>query len=147
EGCTSISDTGKALGILTFSSGTVDANNLTNGIQRANNTATQTGVINVTGTAATLVSTNIVLAQAAAGATASLVSGTINVTNGTVRGNLTAGGGISTVNVNGGTLAVTRTAGSAIAPISALNFTGASLHLNLDGNVTAAVVNATAVSA
>jgi hypothetical protein len=146
EGCTSPSDTAKAVGTLTFSAGTLDVNNVTNGIQRANNTATETGTINVNGTA-TLASTNITIAQAAAGATASLVTGTLNVTNGTVRGNLIAGGGVSTVNVNGGTLAVTRSAGTPAAPLSAVNLANAALHLNLDGNVAAAVVNATAVSA
>jgi hypothetical protein len=146
EGCTSVSDTGKALGILTFTGGTLDVNNLTNGIQRANNTATEAGIINVTGSAA-LISANIVLAQAAAGANASLVAGTINVTNGTVRGNLAGGGGLSTVNINGGTLVVSNNAGTVASPISALNLAGAALHLNVDGNATTPVVNATAASA
>jgi hypothetical protein len=148
EGCTSASDTARALGILTFTAGTLDVNNLTNGIQRANNTATEVGTINVNGTA-TLVSPNITLAQAFAGANAGLVSGTLNVANGTVRGNITAGGGVSTVNVNGGTLAVTANAGTAASALSTLTLSGASLHLNLDGiaNVTTAVVNATNVTA
>jgi hypothetical protein len=146
EGCTSGSDTARALGILSFTSGTLDVNNLTNGIQRANNTATEVGIINVNGTA-TLVSPNITLAAAFAGGNASLVSGTLNVTNGTVRGNIIAGGGVSTINVNGGTLAVTANAGTAASALSALNLSGASLHLNLDGNATTAVVNATSITA
>jgi hypothetical protein len=146
RGETSAGDTGYAQGTLTLTAGTLDVNNLTNGIQRANNTATESGIVNVNGTA-TLASTNIILAQIAPGGTTSLVTGTLNVTNGTVRGNISAGGGVSTINVNGGTLAVTRTAGTLGAPLTALNLTSASLHLNVDGNNTAAPVNATTVSA
>ncbi|MDD5140934.1 MAG: hypothetical protein PHY43_11815 [Verrucomicrobiales bacterium] len=146
RGATAVLDSGFSQGTLTLTSGTLDVNNLTNGVQRANNTATESGTVNVTGTA-TLISTNITLAQAASGATASLVTGTLNVTNGTVRGNIVAGGGVSTVNVNAGTLTVTGAAGTLAAPLTALNLTSAALHLNVDGSNTAAIVNATAVSA
>jgi hypothetical protein len=143
---TNVIDTGYALGTLTWTAGTLNVINLTNGCQRANSTATATGIMNLTGTAA-LISTNIILAQAAAGANPALVSGTLNVTNGTVSGTIVAGGGVSTVNISGGTLVVSNTAGTAAAPLTALNLAGALVHLKVDGNVTTAGVNASAVSA
>ena len=146
RGATTASDSGFAAGTLTMTAGTLNVLSLTNGIQRANNTATETGIINVNGTA-TLASTNIILAQSFAGATASLVTGTLNVTNGTVRGNLVAGGGISTVNINGGLLIVSNAAGTVAAPLSALNFTGGTLQLNVNGSSPAAQVNASSVAA
>jgi hypothetical protein len=139
-------DTGYAQGTLSLTAGTLDVSILTNGVQRANNTATESGIVNVNGTA-TLISPNIILAQAASGANASLVTGTLNVTNGTVKGNIAAGGGISTVNVNGGTLVVSNSAGTTAAPLTALNLIGAAVHLKVDGNVTTTNVNASAVSA
>jgi hypothetical protein len=146
RGETAAGDTGYAQGTLTLTAGTLDVSNLTNGWQRANNTAIESGIISVKGTA-TLVSPNITLAQALAGATASLVSGDLNVTNGTVRGNIVAGGGVSTVNLNGGALVVSNSAGTATAPLTALNLVNASLHLKADGNAAAAPINAVAVSA
>ena len=144
RGAITATDTGFAQGSLTLTAGTLDVNNLTNGIQRANNTATESGIVNVNGTG-TLVSTNIVLAQTALGATASLVTGTLNVTNGTVRGTITAGGGTSTINLVGGTLVVSNFAGTAVAPLTALNLASASLHLKVDGNFTGTNINATSV--
>ena len=146
RGETSASDSGYAQGTLTMTAGTLDVLNLTNGWQRAASTATESGSVNVNGTAV-LTSTNIVLAQSGAGANVSLVTGTLNVTNGTVRGNIFAGGGISTVNVNGGTLVVSNNAGTVAAPLTALNLTSASLHLKVDANAPSAKVNATNVSA
>jgi hypothetical protein len=146
RGATNINDTGYAQGTLTFSAGTLNANNLTNGVQRAASAATATGIVNVSGTA-TLISTNIVLAQTSAGANPSLVTGVLNVTNGTVQANITAGGGASTVNVNGGTLMVSGAAGTPAARLSVLNLTSASLHLDADAKAATAIVNAIAVSA
>ena len=146
RGETTSGDFGFAQGTLVLNSGTLDVSSLQVGVQRANNAATNTGIVQISGPA-TLSSPAIVLAQAFAGANASLVSGTLNVTNGTVRGSITAGGGVSTVNVNAGALVVTGSAGSSAAPLTALNFNGASLHLKADGNAATAVVNATTVSA
>lgn len=146
RGETSTSDSGFAQGTLTFTAGTIDVNNLTNGLQRANNTAMATGVVNVNGSAL-LISTNIILAQSAAGANASLVSGTLNVTSGTVLANIFAGGGNSTVTVNGGSLIVSNNVGTAAAKLSTLNLVNASLHLKVNGSATAASVNAANVTA
>ena len=145
-GSTLASDTGYALGALTFSGGTLNVNNLQIGVQKANNTATETGIVNVNGTA-TLVSTNITLAQTNVGAIATLVAGTLNVTNGTVNGGIVAGGGVSTVNVNGGTLIVSsNSVGTPAAPLTALNLTHASLHLTLNTNTAANVTNIVAAT-
>ncbi len=146
QGETATGDSGYAQGTLTFTAGTLDVWNITNGCQRANNTAAETGVINVNGTAS-LISTNLVLAQAAAGANASLVTGTLNVTGGTVQSSIFAGGGVSTVNLNGGTLVVSNAAGTVAAPLSALTMVNASLHLKVNGNAPAANVNVTSATA
>ncbi|HSU55721.1 MAG TPA: hypothetical protein VLT36_16820 [Candidatus Dormibacteraeota bacterium] len=146
EGATTAGDTGQAQGTLALKAGTFDVSSLRVGVQRANNTATADGIVRIAGPA-TLISTNITLAQAAAGANASLVTGSLNVTNGTVRGNIIAGGGASTVNIKSGTLVVSNNAGSVAAPLTALTLSGASLHLKVDGTLNVAPVNATAVFA
>ena len=145
---TAAADTGFAQGTLTTPAGTLDVSTLQIGVQRSTSTATAAGAVNINGTA-TLVCPSIVLATAAASANPSLVAGTLNVTNGTVRGSIAAGGGISTVNVNAGTLTVTvtGTAGTPAAPLTTLSLRNASVHLSVDGNATIAIVNATGVSA
>ncbi len=145
RGGTSASDSGFAQGVLTYTAGTLDATNVQIGVQRAINTVTETGALNVNGTA-NLLSGNIAIAQAFAGATPSLVTGSLNVTNGTVRGNIIAGGGNSIVNLVGGTLAVSNNAGTTAAPIQSLNLANASIHLKADGNVTTTNVVATSVT-
>ena len=144
RGEVSATDSGFAQGTLTFTAGTLDVLNLTNGMQRGINTATESGVINILGTA-TLASTNIIMAVANAGATPALVSGTLNVTNGTVRGNINAGGGVSTVNLASGTLIVSNNAGSATQPLTALNLSTASLHFRADGNFAGTFIYAKSV--
>ena len=143
---TAAGDTGFAQGTLTTAGGTLDVNTLQIGLQRAVNTATEAGTVNILGTA-TLVSPSITLATSFAGANASFVTGTLNVTNGTVRGTIVAGGGISTVNVNAGTLTVTGAVGTPASQLTALNLRNASVHLSVDGTATAAIINAAAVSA
>ena len=145
QGGTNVNDTGNAQGTFTFTAGILNVNNLTNGWQLANNTATESGTVNVNGTA-TLVSTNIMLAQMKTGASAALVSGTININGGTVQANISAGGGVSTVNVNNGRLIVSNTSvGTVAAPLTALNLTNASLQLSVNGSAPAANVHATTV--
>jgi len=137
-------DTGFAQGTISLTAGTLDVNTLQLGVQRAINTATESGVVNLNGTA-TLASTNITLALTNAGANVLLVSGTINVTNGTVRGNINSGGGISTVNIKSGTLIVANNVGSAAIPLTALNLSSAALHLKADGNATGTNIYAASV--
>ncbi len=142
---TSASDTGFAQGAFIFTAGALDVTNLQVGVQRAASAAPATGSMIINGSAS-LSSANIVLAQAFAGGTPSLVTGNLNVTNGTVRGNITAGGGNSIVNLIGGTLAVSNNAGTTAAPIQSLNLASASLHLKADGNATTTNIVATSVT-
>ena len=144
RGATTATDTGFAQGTLSITAGTLDVNTLQIGVQRAVNTASVTASVNISGTA-TLISTNIIVAQGAGGSGPTV--GALNITNGTVRANIAGGGGSSTVNVNAGTLSVTRNAGTPTAPLTTLILTSAALHLNVDGNNTTAIVNATNVSA
>ncbi|HEY3761080.1 MAG TPA: hypothetical protein VGN23_04980 [Verrucomicrobiae bacterium] len=147
RGETSVSDSGLQQGTLTFSGGTMVINNLTNGVQRAANTATNIGTMNVNGTA-TLISTNIVLAQIAAGGNASDVFGILNINNsGIVQGSITAGGGNSAVNLNGGTLIVSNFVGTSAARLASLTVTNATLELAVNGSAPAANVNVAAISA
>jgi hypothetical protein len=146
RGSTNVNDTGFQQGTLTFTAGNLVVSNLNVAIQRAANNGTETGNLNVNGTG-TLLCTNIVLAQLAAGGTAALVSGSLDVTNGTVEGNIVAGGGNSLVNLNGGTLVVSNFAGSAASRLSSLNMLNSSLHLTVNGAAPAANVNVAAVSA
>lgn len=145
EGATTATDTGAAQGTLALSAGTFDVSILTNGVQRAINTATATGTVIVNGTA-TLIGGNIVMAQAAAGGNSNLVTGTLNVTNGTVRANIVAGGGVSTINLVGGKLYPVNTVGSSAAPLSVLNLASAQLHFRADGNSTVTNIVATTVT-
>jgi len=148
QGSTSVSDSGRAQGVLTFGAGTLDADVLTNGVQRAASVATAVGIMNINGTA-TLVSSNLVLAQVASGGTPSLVSGTLNVTNGTVRANIVAGGGVSTINLVGGKLfpgTYGNTVGSSAFPLTTLNLSSASLHFRANGNSTVTNIVATTVT-
>jgi hypothetical protein len=146
RGSTSTSDTGFQQGTLTFTAGNLVVSTLNDAIQRAANTAIEMGSVNVNGTA-TLISTNIVLAQSASGANASLVTGSLNVTNGTVEGNVVAGGGNSLINLNGGALIVSNFAGTAAARISSLNLLNSTMHLAINGSAPAANVNVAAISA
>lgn len=146
RGSTSASDTGFQQGTLTFTAGILAITNLDVAIQRAANNGTETGIVNVNGTA-TLLCTNIVLAQTATGGNAALANGSLNVTNGTVEGNIVAGGGNSVVNLNGGKLIVSNFVGSAASRLSSLNLLNASLHLAANGSASAANVNVAAISA
>lgn len=146
RGSTNATDSGFQQGTLTFNGGTMTVMNLTNAVQRNNNTGTETGVVNVNGTA-TLLCNNIVLAQTFAGANASLASGTLNVTNGTVEGNITAGGGNSVVNLNGGSLVVSNFVGTSSARLGTFTMANAKLYLQVNGSAPAANVNVAAISA
>ncbi len=143
EGCTSATDTGHATGTLTMTAGTIDVLDLKVANQRAANSAPATATVNVLGSG-TLLCSNIELAHFTASATGP-VTGTLNI-GGTVRANITPEGGTSIVNLNGGTLIVSNTAGTSAAPLSQLNLTGGSLHLNVNGTNTAPNVFATAIT-
>lgn len=147
RGATTASDTGFAQGTLTWTAGTLDVTSLQVGVQRAINTATETGNVNINGSTAALLCTNIILAQTNAGATTTLVTGRLNVTNGTVSGNIVAGGGVSVLSLNAGRLNVSNNVGTIAAPLNTLNLANASVHLKADGTVTSTNINAITVNA
>ena len=131
-------------GTLTMTAGTISVVNLTNAmLTMTTNAQIATGTINVNGTG-TLAIYNLVLG--AVNGFPGTALGTLNITNGTVAANtIIAGGGTSTINLNGGTLIVTNTAGTPAAPLTALNLTSASLHLDINPSAKATNIVATTV--
>ena len=136
-------------GTLSFSAGTISVTTLSNAVTTAvvsGASPTATGTINVTGTASLQAATAVMAVVLSAGGTS---TGTINVTNGTLSvGTLIAGSGTSIININGGTFIVTNTVGTVgtpAYPLSALNLTGANLHLNVDASATVANIAASSV--
>jgi hypothetical protein len=128
--------TGNGSGALTFNSGTIDVNNLTNGWSAGTSTTAGfdvgTGVINVNGSAILKVNNILALAQNTSGGSGS-PSGTLNVNGGTVRAKtIVAGGGTSTIAMAGGTLIFTNTAGAPGGGISSLSLSNSTLHLTLN---------------
>ena len=141
-----------SIGTLSFSAGNISVVNLTNammtavsgfaGLNPATN-QTATGTINITGTG-TLTANSVVMAIYLG--TAGTSTGTLNVTNGTLAvGSIAVGTGTSIVNVNSGTFIVTNTAGTPAAPLTALNLTGGTLQLSLNGSSIVSNIVATTV--
>jgi|GEM_PF-1361442 len=119
-------NTGNGNGTLTFDTGIIDVNNLTNGWSigtGTNGTDLGTGTINVDGTAMLNVNNNFALAQNTSTGGGVPIS-TLNINGGTVQAtNIFGGSGISTINLNSGSVdlrAANPFAGQ-IANISALN--------------------------
>jgi autotransporter-associated beta strand protein len=143
---------GTSIGTLTFDDGVFNVGTLYLGYQPANSAKAGVGTVNVNfnataGAGATLVvNGNLNLGLTTGGTGAASTSGTLNITNGTVQANtVIAGGGSSTINLVGGTLIVTNTAGTTAAPLTALNFTTASLHLDVNPAANATNIVATTV--
>ena len=143
---------GTSTGTLTFDDGVFNVGTLYLGYQPANSAKAGVGTMNVNsnataGAGATLAVTGTLnLGLTTGGTGAANTSGTLNVTNGTVQANtILAGGGASTINIVGGTLMVTNTAGTTAAPLTALNLTAASLHLDVNPAANAANIVATTV--
>jgi len=147
-------NTGGATGTLTLGAGIFNVNAMYLATVPTNNAnANVTGTVNVTGTATLVVNSNLALGTNPNTNTAykKTASGTLNITNGTVYANAvttgSANGVISTINVNSGTFYLTNTAGTPAQPLSALNCTSATLHLNASPGVTNIVVTNFAGSA
>ena len=132
-------------GTLTMTAGTISVRNLTNALLTLMTSAQiATGTINVNGTGTLVINSSLVLGAVNGFPGTSL--GTLNITNGTVEANtIIAGGGTSTINLNGGTLIVTNTAGTPAAPLTDLNLTSASLHLDINPSVKATNIVTTTV--
>ena len=144
----STSGSGTATGTLNFDNGIFNVGTLYVGYQTAKGAKIGIGTINVNtntilGSSGTLsVSGSLNLALTTGGTGAASTAGTLNIIGGIVQADVIIGDtnitGSSTINLNGGTLIVTNTAGTASAPITSLNLSSGSLHLNVNGmpNVT-----------
>ena len=141
-----------ASGVLTFTTGTINVNTLQIGVQSASG-ATSPGIgrVNVNGANAVLaINSTLTLGQTSGGAGTTNTYGTLNINGGAVLANsiLAGSGSISnSIAVNNGTLIVTNTIGTMAITINSIGFTNSTLHLNVNGNASAAVVNATSMSA
>ena len=131
-------------GTLTMTAGTISVEYLTNAMLTLSASAQiSTGIINVNGTGM-LAIYNLVLGELNGFPGTAL--GTLNINNGTVEADtIIAGGGTSTINLNSGTLILTNSAGTSAAPLTALNLTSASLHLNINPSAPATNIVATTV--
>ncbi len=136
--------TGAGGGILAFDNGDIDVNTLQAGYQNGS-TSPAAGVINVTGSDATLViNSNLLLAHANGGS----AEGTLNIQGGTVNASsITAGGGVSSIVMNGGWLAISNFAGTPAAPLTTLAATNSTLQFELNGLAITTNVVATTLSA
>jgi hypothetical protein len=115
--------TGNGTGTLTFDTGTIDVNNVTNGWSLGTSTAAGTdigsGTMNVNGTALLKVNNTFALAQNTAAGTGVPI-GSLNVNGGTVQAaNIVGGAGVSTINLTRGTIDLAP--GFALVPGSILN--------------------------
>lgn len=137
-----------ATGTLTFDAGTFAAGTIYNGYQAHGTSDNGVGTINVGGAGQLQVST-LNLAWTTSGE-ASPTTGTLNITNGTAElGTVVCdanAAGQSTINLVNGTLVLTNTAGAAGAPLTALNLTGGTVQLNVNGAANAANIVATTVT-
>ena len=144
------------IGVLTFDTGTIDANIVRLGTmvdESSSTNASGVGTLNVNGSATLVVNTVLELAHtnttavAAASAIAGM-RGTLNVNGGIVAANIIASaGGTSVVALNNGTLELTGTAGTPAAPLTTLNTTNSIFHLNLNGSAIATNIVATTLNA
>ena len=163
-----------SVGVLTFNAGTINANNITNGLQIANAGAstsldTGIGVINANG-GSLVVNRSLVLGSgfgdfvvhgtndSLAPPVTSFAQGTLNIFGTSVlASNIVNGGGRAFITANNGTLVITNVAGTPAAPITTLALTNSTLRCRLDGlgmvsnivagNLVAAGVNTLAVDA
>ena len=154
-----------SLGVLTFTAGTINANNLTNGLQIANAGAstsldTGIGVINANG-GSLVVNRSLVLGSgfgdfvvhgtndSLAPPVTSFAQGTLNILGATVlASNILSGGGRAFITANNGALVITNVAGTPAAPLTGLALNNSTLRLRMAGitnivtsNLTAAGVN------
>lgn len=134
-------------GTLTFSAGIVDVNTLILGNQSlglVSNTPPNIGVLNVSGTNATLVvNGDLILGYTTQDSIAATNTyGTLTVNGGVVRANTITVGQRSTnntISVNGGFLIVSNTIASALKPLDALGLADATLGMNVTGATAVAV--------
>lgn len=134
----STSTTGNGTGALVFNAGTIDVNNLTNGLSIGTGTTAGsdvgTGFINVNGSGTLKVNNVLSLAQNTSTGTGVPV-GIVNVNGGSLLVNtVVTGGGTSAINLNNGTLIITNRAGVPGAGLGTLGTASSSIHLRLNGS-------------
>lgn len=130
------------VGVLTFNSGTIDANTIYAGNQSLGPSSSTTGLralINVGGANAVLkVNNNLVLGNTTQPSTAAQkTSGTLNITNGTVYANTVSVGATSVtnnINMFNGTLIITNTLATNASGLFTLNVSNSTLGLTVPGN-------------
>jgi autotransporter-associated beta strand protein len=121
-------------GVLTFNSGTIDANLVQLGFQ-AQSGATSAGIgrINVNGPGAVLVvNTMFELGHVSGGGGTTNTFGVLSINGGAVLANWIIAGAASSpneINMNGGTLLLTNTAGTSALPISSISLSNATVLL------------------
>jgi hypothetical protein len=136
-----------SLGVLTFSSGTININTLQIGVQSASG-ATSAGVgrVNVNGTNALLiVNSSLVLGATGGGTGTSNTFGALNITGGTVLANtITTGAGSvsNSIAIKNGLLTVTNTIGTPALGITSISLTNVTLQLFVtNGQINVSVTN------
>ncbi|MGC3956841.1 MAG: pectinesterase family protein [Verrucomicrobiota bacterium] len=133
--------TANNIGVLTFNSGTIDANTIYAGNQALGpntSTAPNLGFINVNGSALLRVNNSLVLGRTVqtAGAGALQTRGVLNIRNGTVLASSISAGTASTNNIitlTNGTLVVTNTAGTTAKGITTVTTTNSTLDFIVSG--------------
>ena len=143
--------TGNGTGALIFNAGTIDVNNLTNGLSIGTGTAVGsdvgTGIINVNGTGTLKVNNILSLAQNTGTGTGVPV-GTVNVNGGSLLVNtVIAGSGTSAITLNNATLIVTNQVGAPGAGIVTMATTNSAMHLSLHGSAIATNIVTTNLTA
>ncbi len=137
----------RALGVLTFDNGVIDANTVVAGNQTASSGGMGAGIINVLtnatlGANAILNVNNSLTLAAVTGVLTPGSAGTLNINGGVVNADVIAsGGGAATITVNNGRLA-TRTAGTAANSLTTLAVTNSALQVKINSaTATNIVVN------
>src|SRR5581483_6691853 len=136
-------------GVLTFDTGTINANTIAVGFLYPSGSNSQAiGTINVNGSANLTVNGALTLSSAVPTTnTTTKGQGTLNINSGTVQAaGIVAGGGTSAVALTGGTLIITNAAGTPSAPLTTFNTAASALHFNLDGSSPVTNLNASTLT-
>jgi hypothetical protein len=134
---------GSGVGTFTFNKGTLNVYTLYLGYQNLGTNLYSSGIgtMNVAGTNASLIVSNLVLGYAT---NTSIVSpsGTLNVSGGSVvANNISAGGGTATLRLTNASLTVSNTMGTPANPLTSIAITNSTIYFSVAGNSTNAVVS------
>lgn len=142
------SATATNIGVLTFSSGQIDANTVLIGNQSlgpAGSTTPLLAVVNLNGSGKLIVNNNLVLANTTINSVAAnRTTGILNINNGAVLANSISMGAFATnslITMTNGTLILTNTAGSPAKGLTTLTLTNSALQLNVTSATNIVVTN------